>query len=215
MLSVHFEFCRNSTVALSLCFLASASGFTQTSGTRLHQLEQSSAAISRGNGSPAILASVVVQGAYDHDLAALADLSTSIANAQQTFISNPQSSQVTVLNVAAAFDAWRQIVKDPSTTPTSPVELFALRRAIAQVAPTFIAEDQDAQPSLHLSPAEAIYFFDFLIGHGGVPPDASSHVPVNTTAYDQAVTAYFQNEPVSQRQQDIEDIVNQFLLIQQ
>jgi hypothetical protein len=209
MLTIRFRIPLHLVLVVFL-LLAGQAGLAQAKRTRLHELERLSAAVSNGTGSSGALVSAMMRGAYDPDLAAASDAAASLASNQQAFLANPSSTRLTVYHVAAAFDTWRGLIADPDTTPTSPAALIQLRWSVAQIAPSFVARDQNGQPSVLLSPAEAVYFLDWLIGHGGVATGTGAQL--NTAAYDAAFSSYLASQPPAQRQQDIEDILNEFLL---
>jgi hypothetical protein len=183
-----------------------------SNGTRLHRVDQLSSAVQQGSGSTAALAQLVVEGAYNADLAASSTLSAELSAAQSSFVENPTSRTLTVLNVTTAFDAWRNLIGDPDTASTSPLDLYRLRVAFSTVAPSLVTKDSNGIPSRNVSPVEALYFFDFLIAHGAVPPVTGNTSKPKTSGYAAAVSAYTANTSPSQRQADILGIVNQYLL---
>lgn len=183
------------------------------SATRLSQLDQLSASALQGaTGSSGALAQAVVTGAYNADLASLSTLTDEISSAQSSFIAQLPANPDTDASVAAAFDSYRTLVGDPNTTPTSPIALHMLRVSIAPIAPSLITKDQNGLPSANMSPAEAVYFFDFLVAHGTVPPVGNSTSTPDTSGYFAAVAAYMANASSAQRQSDISSIVAQYLL---
>jgi hypothetical protein len=194
-------------------FYGACSSLQAQSVTRLSQLDQLSAAVLQGAaGSSNALAQAVVGGAYSADLASLTTLPDEISTAQSSFIAQQPENTATDASVTAAFDAYRTLVGDPNTAPTAPVSLHLLRLAIAPIAPSLITKDQNGLPSTNLSPAEAVYFFDFLVAHGTVPPvDNTTSIP-DTSGYFIAVATYMANVSAAQRQSDISSIVAQYLL---
>jgi hypothetical protein len=202
-------------VLIGLGSLSSGIGYAQTTtGTRLHQIDQLSKSALLSTGSTGTLAQAVIGGAYDSDLASSTALPEQLSAAQDSFLAGQPSGALTDLEVTVAFDAWRNLVADPSTTPTSPLALHLFRAAISTVAPSLITKGQNGLPSQNLSPAEAVYFFDFLIANGAVPPVTNNAAQPNTSAYNAAVAAYAANTTATQRQSDVAGIVDKYLLPQ-
>jgi hypothetical protein len=194
-------------------FCGASSPLQAQNATRLSQLDQLSASVLQGAaGSSGTLAQAVVTGAYNADLASLTSLPDEISSAQSSFIAELPPNPNTDASVAAAFDAYRNLVGDPNTAPTSPLALHMLRVAIAPIAPSLITKDQNGLPSVNLSPAEAVYFFDFLVAHGTVPLVGNNTSTPDTSGYFVAVATYMANASTAQRQSDISSIVAQYLL---
>lgn len=161
---------------------------------------------------PDALAQGVAAGAYHKDLSSLSALPEQLSAEHGRFINKQSSADLTDLDVTVAFDAWRNLVADPNTTPTSPVSLHLLRGALMTVAPSLITRDENDLPAKALSPAEAVYFFDFLIAHGAIPPLSRTAALSNSTAYRTAVATYMVNTPETKRLADLTAIIHKYLL---
>jgi hypothetical protein len=184
---------------LTLCLPAQQS-------TRLFRVDSAQEVFNSGKSSVDDLLQAVLQDPYDSDLAQLPQSHLSVA--EQSYLSAPNAYPLTDFDVAVAFDAWRQLIKDPDSEPTSPLEVHKFRIWLMALAPSLVSKDEQGAPSLHLAPTEAVFLLDFLIGHGSVPVTARNGVTVSNSAYAAAYQAYVANTPDSQRAEDIQEIVD-------
>jgi hypothetical protein len=174
--------------------------------SRLFRIDSAKQAFLSGQSSLEDLSAAILQDSYDSDFGQLPE--SHLSAAEQSYLSAPDSYPLTDFDVAAAFDAWRLLVKDPDTRPTSPLEVHKFRMWLTALAPSLVSKDKQGAPSLHLAPTEAVFLLDFLIGHGSVPVTARNGVKANSSTYATAYQAYVDNTPDSQRAEDLQEIVD-------
>ncbi len=135
-----------------------------------------------------------------------------------------QNSPISDNNIASAFDAWRYSIGMRNFPPTTNRDVHYYRIFLSHFAPHLIPTNKAVgQVAWQLTPAEAIYVLDLMMGSGGIPPNVNSYrhgqqtantSEISTTSpvtkeYWQNVSHFYATTSLVQRNAELSDIVRQ------
>ncbi len=204
--------------------------FAQTSGsTRLHMLDRLAQQASSTSDSTELIHTLISTSysplfsslpANDPLVAQLASLHAAAVSHDAT--APTQTSTISDNNIASAFDGWRSTLGLRDFPPTTNRDVHYYRLFLSGFAPHLIPLDKAVgQVAWRLTPAEAIYVLDLMIGSGGLPSSVTaSHggqhtinitstttVSPATQEYRQAVSHYYATTSLSQRREELSDLL--------
>lgn len=134
-----------------------------------------------------------------------------------------QKSPISDNNIASAFDAWRYHIGMRNFPPTTNRDVHYYRLFLSRFAPNLLPRGKETgQVHWRITPAEAIYVLDLMIGSGGIPPDTNAYKGGNftegasggstnspgTQEYWQDVSTFYTKTTPAQRKAELSDLFN-------
>lgn len=162
----------------SLTFTARFAILAQTGGaTRIRTLDALASQAS-SSSDPSELIQTLLKTSYSplfSEIPANDPLVAELISLQKASGSG-QQTQILDSNIARAYDAWRTDVGLRNFIPTTAIDVHSYRQFLSHFAPNLISKTPAAgQVSWQLTPAEAVYVLDLMMGSGGIAPTINAY----------------------------------------